>query len=121
MRRLLRFTLLILAAVAALGLSASAAPYSTFETITVAGTAIGITDAILDPPGMPQMTRCTIRIETAEIRARWDGGTPTSSVGHPVEPLEQIILENHADADTLLMIRTSGTSATASVTCTNRQ
>ena len=116
-----RFTLILLALVATLTLSASAAPFTTFETITVANTAIGISAAVLDPPGMPQMNSCTLRVETAEIRIRWDGDAPTSAVGHPVEPLEQINPPNHADAANLKMIRTTSTSATVSVTCSNNQ
>jgi hypothetical protein len=111
-----RFTL-VLALLVAVGMTASAATHKRFETITVADTAIGITSTIHTPLGIPQMKVCQLRVEGAEIRIRWDGTAPTSAVGIPVEVLEIVKLESHADITQLRMIRTTGTSATVSVMC----
>ena len=114
----MRRGLLALALILAVGLSASAAQYR-FETITVANTAIGITETIHTPAGIPQMKACQLRVEGAEIRIRWDGTAPTATVGIPVEVLEIVTLTGHQDISQLQMIRTTATSATVSVMCWN--
>lgn len=115
--RTMRTTLLILALAACLGLSGSAAAYKTFETITVGASSIGITASTIDPPGYPQMQKCVGRLETAEIRFRTDGGTPTASVGTVLEPLEILTIGGHEDADRLRMIRTTSTSGSITFEC----
>ena len=100
-----------------LGLNGSASTYKTFETITVAGSAVGLTSTTYAPTGKPQMTHCQVVIETAEIRARWDGTAPTSSVGVVMTALDILYLDSNEDAAQLKMIRTGGTSATATVVC----
>lgn len=53
-----------------------------FETLTVSSTAIGFTAAIMQPAGAPAPQRAFLTCETDAIRYRYDGGTPTASVGH---------------------------------------
>jgi len=115
MRRL-PFALLLCLTLTAL---VAGAPAQSFEQITVADTAIGITAATIDPPGAPQMTLCVGRLETAEIRYRTDGGTPTTTVGTPLEPLELLTLDTHAKASNLKMIRTTSTSALITFECSD--
>jgi hypothetical protein len=110
-------SLLVVALVVALGMSASAARVKTFETITVADTAIGISTLIHSPTALPQMKVCLLRVEAAEVRIRWDGTAPTASVGMPVEVLETIKVETFTDISQLKMIRTTGTSASVTVVC----
>lgn len=59
-----------------------------YEAVTVADTAIGLTASTYTSEA--QVAFCTL--ETAEIRYRLDAGTPTSSVGHPLSPLQSITL-----------------------------
>lgn len=113
MRRLMIVLVLVLAS----GLSGAAARYKTFETITVADTAIGISTLIHSPTALPQMKSCLLRVENAEIRIRWDGTAPTSSVGLPVEVLETFKVETFTDISQLKMVRTTGTSASVTVVC----
>ena len=55
--------------------------YMAKDTITVAGTAIGFTDALVNPSVGPQATLATCTLETGDVRYWVDGSTPTSSVG----------------------------------------
>lgn len=120
MRRLTCLLTLILALTFGVA-GSNATPYTTFETITVANTAIGFTAATIDPPGYTQMKTCRGRLETAEIRFRTDGVAPTSSVGTPLEPLEILTLPTHEDMQNLLMIRTGSTSGVITFECKGPQ
>jgi hypothetical protein len=56
--------------------------YRAFEQITVAGSAIGFTEAtIVEGGGHRQVSHVLARCRTAELSYRVDGGTPTASVG----------------------------------------
>lgn len=112
-----RVALLVASVICSTVLSGSAAVYKTFETITVADTAIGLTATTHTPLGRPQMTTCSITNETAEIRIRWDGVGPTAAVGKPIQALDIFVIVTHEDISQLRMIRTTATSATATVTC----
>lgn len=100
-----------------LALTSQAASFVTYESITVATVSIGITAAILDPPGFGQMTNCMARLETAQIRYRFDGTAPTSAEGAILEIGDQILLDNHADADRIRFIRTGAVSGVLKVHC----
>lgn len=113
MRR--RFILTL--ALMALGAIASAQSYITFETVTVAGSAVGLSASTIDPSGYPQMQRCIGRLETAEIRYRTDGTAATASVGVALEPLEILTIVGHVELAQLSMIRTGGTSGTMTFQC----
>lgn len=112
----------LLASVLALCLGVAgtnAAPYVTYETITVDNTVRSISSAALDPPGYPQQNHCWGRLETAEIRYRFDGGTPTSTSGFLAEPYEFIEAFTHEDAERLRMVRTGSVSAVLKISCWN--
>ena len=77
-----------------------------YQTLTVAGTSIGLTSTYY---AGARYAMC--RLETAEIRYTKDGTTtPTSSVGMLMEPLEFIILENPNQIKNFRAIRTGTTS-----------
>ncbi len=76
-----------------------------YEAVTVADTAIGLTAATYTTAA--QVAFCTL--ETAEIRYRLDAGTPTNLVGHPLEPLQSIILMGY-QLPKFKAIRTGATS-----------
>jgi hypothetical protein len=112
MRTRLTFLALVVASITL----AAQTPYYGYEQITVANSAIGFTASkITEGNGHPQATRALCRLETAEIRYRTDGGTPTSSVGTLLEPGD--VLEINADPVQIaqfLAIRTGSTSGSLS-------
>ena len=113
MRRLI----LILCAVALVAGPVFGSTYKRLETIAVAGTAVGLSATTISPSGYPQMRQCVGRLETAEIRFRYDGTDPTSAVGQLLEPLEILTLSDFTDISQLKMIRTTSTSASITFVC----
>jgi hypothetical protein len=87
-----------------------------YEAITIADTAIGFTAAKLAPENseIPSSAFCTL--ETAQIRYRVDGGTPTASVGHLLEIGQSLILRSLDNMKNFRAIRTGSTSASLKVT-----
>lgn len=79
-----------------------------YETITVAGTAIGITAGtmIANSENYGVLT-----VETATIRFTTDGTTPTASVGHLAPAGSKITLDTAKEVNAFRAIRTTGTSA----------
>ncbi|HYE88052.1 MAG TPA: hypothetical protein VEA16_16935 [Vicinamibacterales bacterium] len=112
MRRLLLCSLVV-----ALVLPARASDHVTFEQITVAATAIGITSTITNPSGLPQQNRCVARLETAQIRYRTDSVAPTSTVGMVLEVGDVLTITTNEDARRIRFIRTGSTSGVLSVEC----
>ena len=51
------------------------------ESITISDTAIGFTNAIINPPDPDSPFRAVFVVESGEIRFRVDGGAPTASIG----------------------------------------
>jgi hypothetical protein len=113
-KRLISF-LLVLALAAPL--AASQVQVKTFEQLTVAGTAVGITAAILSPDGQQQINRCSVRLETAQIRYRWDGTNPTASVGTILDVGETLPINGFDVAQSIRFIRTGSTSGVLDVEC----
>lgn len=86
-----------------------------FETITVAGTAIGFTPATASPGAATGAEVAHLTLEAGQIRYRADGTDPTATVGHLMDPGDVLELSG---ADTLRRfraIRTGGVSGTLSV------
>lgn len=82
-----------------------------FESVTVAGTAIGFDVTTTNNNGMkPQSAMITV--EGAAIRFTTDGTTPTAAVGHAAEIGAVINLTDSAECDNFLAIRRDGVSAT---------
>lgn len=114
MRRLLFALLALTLTSAPLG---AQDPYFGYEQITVAATAIGFTAAKINTgAGHPQATRAYCRLETAEIRFRTDGGTPTTTVGTLLEPGDTLEVNDAIQLPQFLAIRTGGTSGSLSCT-----
>jgi len=84
---------------------------TTFEQITVANTAIGITAAIRDG-----MAACGFRLETAQVRWRIDA-VPTASVGTLLEVGDVMTVSRAEDLMTVKFIRTGTTSGLLNVYC----
>lgn len=87
-------------------------PYD-FETITVAGTAIGFTSSKIN--STPKPKKVFITTESAQLRYRFDGTDPTSSVGHLLVPTQSLTLEGFSQINNFKAIRTGATSATIQV------
>jgi hypothetical protein len=99
MKKFLLILLLIL-------ISASIVMADSYESITVAGTSIGLTTATYG-----RATWGICRVETAEIRYTMDGATtPTDAIGVLLEPFEWVILNNPDQLRNFRAIRTTGTS-----------
>jgi len=77
-----------------------------YESVTVAGTAIGLTTATVS---MATWGMC--RAETAEMRYTKSGTvTPTDAIGVLLEPLEWVMLDNPDQLRNFRAIRTTGAS-----------
>lgn len=85
-----------------------------FETITVAGTAIGLTASKIEASPKPKQVMITS--ETAPLRYKVDGSDPTASVGHFMSPRSSLILEGRSQINNFKAIRTGATSAELSCT-----
>ena len=85
----------------------------TYEAITVADTAIGLTVAEITKSetlyGRP-VKKVVCTLETGPIRFTVDGTTPTSTVGHLANIGDTIVLQNEDEARKFLAIRTTSTS-----------
>jgi hypothetical protein len=89
-----------------------------FESVTVANTAIGLTAATYTPrSGSSQVVRCTMRLETAQVRFRYDGTNPTSSEGTLLEVGEVLTLSGFDFLEDFRAIRTGATSGVLKVAC----
>lgn len=78
-----------------------------FEALTVAGTAVGFTEATV-----ANATLAVAKVETAQVRYRTDGTDPTAAVGVIAEPGDQITISGYRDIKSIRFIRTGGQSAT---------
>lgn len=90
-------------------------PRRTYQQITVADTAIGISASTLS--GMAQ---CSLRLEQAQIRWRHDGTVPTTSIGTLLEIGDVLSFADVRDAAAWRGIRTGGTSGIINVWCEAR-
>ncbi len=76
-----------------------------YESKTIAATAVGCTAGTYG-----DATRAEMTLETAQIRYRIDGTSPTASEGHLVEVGDLIILKSAAQIANFEAIRTGGVS-----------
>jgi hypothetical protein len=90
-----------------------------YEAVTVSSTAIGCTVAKLTYTPTTGQARLAheihVTIETDSVRYRFDGGTPTASVGHLATAGTTIALKGPANLAKFLMIRVTG-DASAKIT-----
>lgn len=87
-----------------------------YEAITVAGTAVGFTAAVMSPGGGPGAVRAFVTSETAEMRYRTDGTDPTATEGHLLTPNDRLVFEGAATLAQFRAIRTGGTSGVLRIT-----
>ena len=92
-----------------------------YEKITVAATAIGFTAAKIlgTSTTFDPSTGCKeifATLEGAPIRFLMDGTTPTSAIGHLMQPGDNLTLQNPWDIQKFRAIRTTGTSGSLYVT-----
>jgi len=79
---------------------------NSFETVTVTGTAIGITAALITNATKSAF----LTLETAQIRYRTDGTNPSATVGHLLEVGETLKLTSIDEMNKFRAIRTGATS-----------
>ena len=76
------------------------------ESITVSSTAIGFTNATINPPnGRDKPYKAVFVVEGDQIRFRVDGGDPTSSVGMLAEIGDIITISEQHDVENFKAIR----------------
>ena len=88
-----------------------------FEVLTVAGSAVGFTEATMvpdpDTSGKPAYAAfCTV--EGAPIRMRADGTDPTATVGTPFNVGDTFVVWGRRDLTSVRFIRQGAVSATLS-------
>ena len=96
-------------------------PVMGWEKITVSTTAIGpSTASIITGSGLSlkKAGNATITIETASIRATFDGTTPVdaTNTGHVFAAGTVLTLESYTQIQKFKMVRVGGTDATVNIT-----
>jgi hypothetical protein len=85
--------------------------YAALDQITVANTAIGFTAAKINAGnGHVQANKAVCVVQTAAVVVRWDGGTPTSSVGTTLQVGTTLMLDKPDWIVAFLAIRSTSTS-----------
>lgn len=99
------------------GAAVLAQDFVTYESITVATAAIGISATVRNPTGRPPQTACEARLETAQVRFRFDGTAPTSTEGVILDVGDLLTLRGAANMAAFQAVRTGGTSGVLKVHC----
>ena len=89
----------------------------TFESVTFGASSTGFTATTIRPSGDPVMTVCTGKLETAQIRIRWDGTAPTATVGMLIDVGDLVTVRGLAYLTEFRGIRTGGTSGVIQFHC----
>lgn len=89
-----------------------------FEAIAVSTVAKALTAATYMPAAAKVAGRAVIIVEGGDIRCRWDGGAPTSTVGMPAYNGDVIVLEGGANLANFKAIKMSTSAADASLSVT---
>lgn len=82
-----------------------------FESVTVAGSAIGTTAAKASVAH-----KIFVTAETAEMRFRFDGDDPASDEGHVIDAGDTLELYGNRNIVNFLAIKTGGTSGVLKIT-----
>lgn len=72
--------------------------------------AVGGAVTVLDPAEIRTYTHAYITVEDAPIRYRIDGGEPTATEGHLLNPGDKLSINSHSDLNNFKAIRTTGTN-----------
>ena len=94
--------------------------FATFQRLEITDTPVGLATATLDPVGLGQIQACEGRLETAQVRYRFDGGTVSAATGILFEVGDVLPLSGHATASALRFAKTGSTSGMFQVTCWRR-
>lgn len=97
-------------------LRAQDAPAVSFEHLTVSSAAVSLASATVNPTGPDLARYCRGIVETAAIRIRVDGGTPTATSGNLAEVGTVVQLRGGAVAS-FQAIRQSSTDGALPLTC----
>lgn len=86
-----------------------------YESITVADTAVGIGASTLTLVLVDGV--CSGRLETAQVRFRVDGTDPTASEGVLIETGDFVVIRGLGNLTRFKAIRTGGSSGTLKIHC----
>jgi len=89
----------------------------TFESITFADSSVGFTATTIRPAGDVDMTVCRGKLETAQIRIRYDGTAPSSTVGMLIDVGDILTIRGLPALSAFRGIRTGGTSGVVQFHC----
>lgn len=103
---------LIVALIATIPITAQ--PSGSFEALTVDNTSGGVAIAAATLTGM---SGCSARLAAAEIRFRYDGTAPTTTVGALLQIGDTVYFGNLIQARAARFIRTGSTSGVLSIQC----
>lgn len=114
MRRILWLLLVVALCVPAMG-----SDVVTYESLTVDATSggVGLAAATLNPTARGQINGCSARLETAQVRYRFDGTGPTAAEGMLLEVGDTLLIGSHEDARRIRFIRTGATSGVLKTSC----
>ena len=87
---------------------------NTEHAIAFKSVSIGTTVTTLDPP--TNAVRAVMTVETASLRYRYDGGGPTSGVGHLMSPGDVLVIEGKQNLTQFAATRSGSTNAVLSIT-----
>lgn len=82
-----------------------------FETLSVTGTAGGLTQATAGGSN-----KATVTVEVAPVRFRVDGTAPTATVGHLLDVGDTLVLGSNDEIERIKFISSDGVTASLSVT-----
>ena len=85
-----------------------------FETVSITTSSTTITSTV----GLMNAHRAVITCEGDQIRFRYDGTAPTSTVGHILNPGDKLILEGRSNILSFRAIRSSAATADATLAIT---
>ena len=86
------------------------------EAITVADTAIGFTHATTQRSDSSHHVIAVVTAENGIMRYRYDGGDPTSTVGHLLSHGDSIVIEGSENVKKFRAIRVGSNNGTLRVT-----
>lgn len=91
------------------------AQVATYESLTIASTAVGLSSSMLTSNGQ-QMNNCAGTLEAGQVRYRYDGTSPTSSEGLLLNVGDGITIATPY-LSSIKFIRTGSTSGVLKISC----
>jgi hypothetical protein len=90
---------------------------TTYQALTIADAAIGLSASTIDPTGHPQMQYGLGRLEAADVRYRMDGTDPTAAEGVLLASGSLIEFNGHAALKQVKFIRSGGVDGVLRIHC----